>query len=326
MAAVFAVRRFAGLLDEALEWPALLAAARRARRGKRNVPDVMRFHAEEADRLIELRDQLRNGNWTPGTARVFHITEPKPRWISAAPYADRVVHQIVCAPLEKILERRLRPECMANRRGRGVDAALRLARREMQRHSHVLCLDVRAYFGSIDHQILHQQLTKMIKDSRYLKILERIVAVPAPLGPPHWFPGDDLLTPIRPRGIAIGNLTSQHFGNLFLNLLDQRLSNLPVRWVRYVDDVLVFGSPHLLASVVTICRQTLADLRLTVHPHKTRIQPIGEPLRFLGLIMNSDGQVRPPSRSRSRWRKLDARGLLMRSRSGIDTRPSLSGP
>ena len=309
------MRRHRGLLDEALAWSALLAAARRARRGKADRPEVLRFHAAEADHLIELRDALRQGSWRPQPPKVFHIQQPKPRWISAAPYADRVVHQILCAPLERILESYLHPFCMANRKGKGVDAGLRVARREMRRSSHVLCLDVQAYFGSIDHGILKQQLGRLIKDQHYIELLCRVIDQPAPIGPSMWFEGDDLLTACRPRGLAIGNLTSQHFGNLVLAPLDHACAIAGLRWVRYVDDVLVFGSRRDLIEQRRVLESTLTALRLRQHPNKTRIQPTTEPLKFLGLILEQTGRVRPPGRSINRWRVMQGKGLLMRSRS-----------
>ncbi len=36
-----------------------------------------------------------------------------------------------------------------------------------------------------------------------------------------YFDGDDLLAANRPRGLPIGNLTSQHWANVYLNELDQ---------------------------------------------------------------------------------------------------------
>ena len=35
-----------------------------------------------------------------------------------------------------------------------------------------------------------------------------------------WFEGDDLLASLRPRGLPIGNLTSQFWGNVYLCSFD----------------------------------------------------------------------------------------------------------
>jgi hypothetical protein len=46
--------------------------------------------------------------------------------------------------------------------------------------------------------------------------------------PAAWFSGDDLLAVAqRPRGLPIGNLTSQLWGNFYLDELDQRSTPPP---------------------------------------------------------------------------------------------------
>ena len=75
----------------------LLAAARRAQRGKRYRPDVLAFHANLEAELLLLQQQLRIFSYQPGPYRRFTIRDPKPRLISAAPYRDRVVHHALFA-------------------------------------------------------------------------------------------------------------------------------------------------------------------------------------------------------------------------------------
>jgi len=53
-----------------------------------------------------------------------------------------------------------------------------------------------------------------------------------------YFPGDDLLAAARPRGLPIGNLTSQNWANVYLNDLDQFVKHR-LRchaYLRYADD------------------------------------------------------------------------------------------
>ncbi len=58
-----------------------------------------------------------------------------------------------------------------------------------------------------------------------------------------WFVGGDLFASLRPRGLPIGNLTSQWWANCFMNDLDWFVTRgLGCRgYVRYVDDMLLFG-------------------------------------------------------------------------------------
>jgi hypothetical protein len=57
-----------------------------------------------------------------------------------------------------------------------------------------------------------------------------------------YFPGDDLFAVLRPRGLPIGNLTSQFWANVYLNPFDHFIKRI-LRchgYVRYVDDLLFF--------------------------------------------------------------------------------------
>ena len=80
-----------------------------------------------------------------------------------------------------------------------------------QRFPYVFKLDIRRYFPSIDHRLLKGLLRRRIKDSPVLRLLDAIIdGSPEPSESGFAFPGDDLFTPLeRPRGIPIGNLTSQ---------------------------------------------------------------------------------------------------------------------
>ncbi len=76
----------------------LLRAYRKAARGKRSQVNVATFEYHLEGWLLRLRDQLRAQRYRPGAYRRFTISDPKPRYISAAPFADRVVHHALCLP------------------------------------------------------------------------------------------------------------------------------------------------------------------------------------------------------------------------------------
>jgi RNA-directed DNA polymerase len=116
----------------------------------------------------------------------------------------------------------------------------------------VLQGDIRLYFPSIDLTLLRQQLAERIPCPGTLWLLDQILANGATIGPAlDAFPGDTLLTPLeRPRGLPIGNLTSQFLANLHLDRFDHTISALPgIRaYLRYVDDFALFAnSPEPLA-------------------------------------------------------------------------------
>ena len=60
-----------------------------------------------------------------------------------------------------------------------------------------------------------------IRDGRLLDLLRAIVTSGVGVldgeAEPAYFPGDDLFALLRPRGLPIGNLTSQFFANVLLD-------------------------------------------------------------------------------------------------------------
>lgn len=101
-------------------WENLLLAWRNAARGKRGTASVARFEHRLEEGLVDLRRALLAGTYRPGQYVHFHIREPKPRKISAAPFQDRVVHHALCNVIEPRFERLFMPESYANRTGKGT--------------------------------------------------------------------------------------------------------------------------------------------------------------------------------------------------------------
>ncbi len=239
------MKRFGNLWPRVVGFDALWRAGRKARRGKRLRADVGEFEYQLERNLWRLHDELVNHDYRPGAFHTFRIFDPKERWISAAPYRDRVVHHALTAVLEEIFEPTFIHDSYACRRGRGVHAAARRAEHFARRSEWVLKLDIRQYFPSVDHQILRDLLARRVRDPDVLWLLEQVLcSYEQPEPTPVWFPGDTLLTPLeRSRGLPIGNQTSQFFSNVYLNPLDHFvLQNLkPYGYVRYADDLLVFG-------------------------------------------------------------------------------------
>ncbi|NIR50170.1 RNA-dependent DNA polymerase, partial [candidate division KSB1 bacterium] len=80
------------LFPKIIAFENLYDAAQKAAKGKREQQNVMHFFLNLEENLWQLQEQLANGNYVPGAYSTFHIYDPKPRMISAAPFRDRVVH------------------------------------------------------------------------------------------------------------------------------------------------------------------------------------------------------------------------------------------
>jgi RNA-directed DNA polymerase len=266
----------------------LYLAYRQARKGKRGKQAVAAFEYNQEEELIQLQEELRAGSWQPGAYHSFFIHDPKRRLISAAPFRDRVVHHALCNLLEPLWERRFIFDSYANRVGKGTHRALLRCNEFARSYPYVLQCDVEQYFPSIDLAILRDFIGRLIIDPQVMALVERILAsgvgVLEDVYQMHWFPGDDLWAPMRPRGLPIGNLTSQFWANVYLNSFDhfvKRELRCPA-YLRYVDDVLLFAEdkPTLWRWQEAILER-LARLRLTLHP--PQVFPVETGIPFLGF-------------------------------------------
>jgi len=279
------------MLQQLISWENLLRAFAKASRGKRGRADVAAFEYRLEDELFGLRQQLLSREYRPGAYSSFFIHEPKRRLISAAPFRDRVVHHALCNLIEPVFERSFVADSFANRVGKGTHRALDRAQALSRRHRLVLQLDVRQFFPSLDHAILRRVLQRKLPDSELLWLIDRIldsgVGVLDEEYRMVYFPGDDLLAVHRPRGLPIGNLTSQFWANAYLNGLDhfvKRELRCP-GYVRYVDDLLLFGDDKaLMWEWRHRLEQRFAGLRLTIHPG-AHPRPATEGIPFLGFVV-----------------------------------------
>jgi retron-type reverse transcriptase len=286
----------ADLYRRITSFASLHAAALKAQRGKRRRPAVLAFHERLEANLFQLQQELEAFAYAPGPYRRFVIRDPKRRLISAAPYRDRVVHHALCAAIAPPLEKGFIATSYANRQGFGSHKALRRFVAECGKHRWLLSADIQLYFPSIDLTILRTQLAERIPCPGTLWLLDRILANGASHGPAlDGFPGDTLLTPLeRPRGLPIGNLTSQFLANLHLDAIDHRLGALPGinAHLRYVDDVVLFAhSPAPLRAARLVLEAELAALRLRLHPIKSQIHQTRHGACFVGFLVRP-GRVR----------------------------------
>ena len=205
-------------------------------------------------------------------------------------FRDRVVHHAVCKVLGPIFERSFIFDSYACRKGKGAQAAIKRAQGYMRRFPYYLKLDIRKYFDSVDHEMLKRLLHRRIKDRDLLWLLDVIIDHPVPWTAPG-------------KGIPIGNLTSQHFANFYLDQVDHFIKDeIGLKgYVRYMDDLLLFSNdkPELWDAFSQVERFLDERLALTVKIGSVVLSPTHEGLSFLGLRVYP-GLIRL---SRKGWRR-----------------------
>ncbi len=231
---------------------------------------------------------MQNERYTFGAYREFEICDKGiKRKISAAPFRDRVVHHAMMNLLEPVFEKSFIKDTYANRKGKGVFAAVKRAMYFSQKYPYALKIDIRKYFPSIDHEILKSMIAKKIECQKTLALLCKVIDSSNPQEKvEHYFAGDDLFTMGERRiGLPLGNLTSQYLANIYLGRVDHYAKEI-LRlkgYIRYVDDIVIFGeSIEFLRSILGRLDDFLSKLRLKVHPLKIRFFETANGFEFLG--------------------------------------------
>ncbi len=305
------MKRIGNLFSEIVSFENLLLASKAAQKAKRYRDNVLAFNYDLEKNLNRLGEELTNRAYRPGPFRSFVIHDPKRRIISAAPYRDRVVHHAVCRVVEPVFERSFIFDSYANRKGKGTHRALVRFTEYCRRYRYVFQADVQKYFPSIDHEILKGELRRKIKCPDTLWLLDTIIDHSNPQEEaPAFFPGDDLFAQLRRRGIPIGNLTSQHFANVYLDRFDHFVKERLGcgGYVRYVDDFALFSNDREeLRDWRSQVEHRLESLRLRIHPVKSQIAATSRGASFVGFRVLPD-RVRVLNRSlkkaRTRFRNL----------------------
>ena len=275
---------------------------------------MARFEYRAEEHLFDLRARLLAGTYRPGAYVHFHIEDPKRRKISAVHFDDRVVHHALCNIIEPRFERLFIPDSYANRVSKGTHRAVDRLQTFARRYRYVLRADIVQHFASVDHAILLDILRRQISEPDVMALVEAIVASGRGVLDDEYryarFPGDDLLAICRPRGLPIGNHTSQFWSNCVLHPFDQFVTReLGCRaYLRYVDDFALFAdTKRQLWSWKAAVIERLAQLRLVIHASRAQVLPVDAGIPWLGFVVYPTHRLVKARKVRTAHRRLRAR-------------------
>lgn len=243
------MKRVGGLIEQIANRRNVAEGAWRASAGKRDVPEVRTFFGNFDNELDGIVCLLAEGRYAFSEYRQFSVRDTKSREIHAPRFRDRVVHHAlvnVCGPL---FQRGAIFHSYACRKGKGQHAALARARLWARGSEWYGKMDVRKFYDSVDHECLKALLRRRFRESRLLRQFDRLI---------------DSFSARSGKGIPIGALSSQYFGNFYLDELDKRMvaSGKMAGYLRYMDDILVFGNRGQMQQTRELAVQTLNELEL----------------------------------------------------------------
>lgn len=291
--------------SDAVSFQELVAAYFDCRRTKRNSNAALSFEIDLERNLRHLHDELADGSYRPGRSLCFVITRPKPREVWAAEFRDRVVHHLLYNHIGPRFERSFIADSCACIKGRGtlyaaqrIEAKIRSITQNWTRPAYYLKCDLANFFVSIDKRILLELLVKKIQEP-FWRWLTELVLMHDPRTD-FVYQGDWSMMDLVPQhkrllsqpacfGLPIGNLSSQFFANVFLDVLDQYAKHrLCARhYIRYVDDfIFLHESADWLNAVLADVTDFLpARLGVRLNPRKTILQPIDRGVDFVGHVI-----------------------------------------
>ena len=186
---------------------------------------------------------------------------------------------IVLKALSLLLERTIYPKLSIYQRcyhtkGKGLKTAIKVISSNAKSYSFVYKTDIRQYYASLDRHKIQELFGRWIKDKRMLSLLwqycERIEDVN----------GCYLQ---RNRGVPKGGPLSIVIGTLYLVDLDALSDRPGLKYLRYLDDIIIFCKTRgLLRKIIKAIYKILENLQLTLAKSKTYIGRVNKGFDFLG--------------------------------------------
>ncbi len=288
-----------------LTFSKLVQAYKDCRRHKRNTKAAIEFEYNLEENLLKLYEDLKTGKYEISGGICFVVTKPKIREVWAASFRDRIVHHLVYNEISGDFYKRFIKDTYSCIPKRGTLNAVKQlqkyclsASKNYTEKVYYLKADIENFFVSIDKDILFKELEKYVKEEWLLDLLKLIVYHDPKKGvelrstkklfallPKHkslWH------TPIS-KGLPIGNLTSQFFSNIYLNIFDQFVKHkLRCKfYCRYVDDFIVLNKSAKSLNKIHKSATKFLDyaLKLKLHQKKKTINLIIMGLDFVGYVL-----------------------------------------
>src|SRR5499426_3078248 len=230
---------------------------------------IEQFESRLANNLYKLWNRMASGSYQPPPVRRVDI--PKAgggsRPLGIPTVADRIAQEVVRRYLEPILEPVFHPDSYGYRPGKSAIDAVRQARQRCWRYDWVLDLDVKAYFDSIDWELMLRAVRRHTDQPWVLLYIERWLKAPVQLE-------DGSVVP-RMSGTPQGGVVSPVLANLFLHYafdmwMKRTFPHIPFE--RYADDAICHcKSAEEAQALWSALADRFAACKLVLHPEKTKI-------------------------------------------------------
>jgi len=246
----------------------------------------------------ELIESVADLTYKPSPVKRVEIPKPDgtKRKLGVPTVVDRLIQQAIAQAMTPVFERVFSDNSFGFRPNRSAhDAIKRVTEFYNQGYHVVIDLDLKAYFDTVNHDLLMKFIRQYIDDEWLLKMIRKFLTSGVM---------DGQLFQKSEKGTPQGGNLSPLLANIYLNELDKLLSARGHKFVRYADDCNIYvkskrAGYRVLDNVSNFLEK---DLKVTVNQKKTKV---GSPLRlkFLGFSLGVSPKgtyVRPCQQAKKR--------------------------
>jgi RNA-directed DNA polymerase len=230
---------------------------------------IAEFERDLKGNLYKLWNRMSSGTYFPPPVRAVEIPKKAGgvRTLGVPTVADRVAQTVVRLYLEPEVEPLFHADSYGYRPGRSALDAVGQCRQRCWKFDWVIDLDLRAFFDSIDHDLLLKAVSKHTDLRWVLLYVQRWLEAP--------LQREDGTIIARDWGTPQGSAISPLLANLFLHYAFDRwmAREFPgCPFERYADDAVVHCATEAqVRTVLAAIAERMAHVGLELHPDKTRI-------------------------------------------------------
>lgn len=256
-------------ISKLLVWQAYLRV--KANKGAPGVDgqSIEEFEKDLKGNLYKIWNRMSSGSYLPPPVKAVPIPKAAGgvRILGVPTVSDRIAQTVAAMVLESAVEPLFHPDSYGYRPKRSALDAVGRCRERCWRNDWVIDLDIRAFFDSVDHELMLKAVERHT-DQRWI-----VLYVKRWLTAPLQQPDGTLVA--RDRGTPQGSAISPVLANLFMHYaFDMWLTRRfpAVTFERYCDDAVIHcKSLEQARCVRDALGERLAEVGLELHPDKTRI-------------------------------------------------------
>ena len=286
--------------DNVYNFNALRKAFYVARKGVNWKASVQNYGINVIENSIDLSDKLYVGkNISKGFVEFYLYERGKKRHIKSVHISERVVQKSLCINgITPVISKSLIRDNAASQKDKGTDFSRRELREDLHEfyrrydnNGYVLLGDSHAYFDSIDHKTVCENLHKWISNQKLIELTMKFINA-------------------FDHGLGLGSEVCQILAVSFLNHVDHIIKDeLRCKWYgRYNDDFYILCSTKEEAQRYLLrIQREYAQIKLELNDNKTQIVKLSHGFKWLQdrMYLTCTGKVidKPGKKSISRNRK-----------------------